>query len=484
MLLYIKGVRNSAHTLAYSIVGLQEANLAYHFPVIYWNCANLISDSGGENSTVNYGKIASAIGRMRKEGINIVPPYINEARFGFKPEAGANRIGYGLKAVSGIGADIANAIVANQPYASAQDFYQKMQNYKNSSEEAKFGDKAMIQLIKAGCFDTLENISREEIMKNFIAYISNPITKLNIGNIEDLNNLGLLTEEQKKQELRYYRYRNYVFKKENLVKQTGKSVSTGFYKLDRKFAEPYFIENFVTFMTEGKDYEYTEDGYISVKKGSFDRVFDNLTADFKNKVLTNKDFLDKINKKKFDEVWTEKADGNISKWEMDSLYYYYTSHELQNVDRRKYNIVNFDDLKEEPEVSSVYSYRGKEKPRFKLVRICGTVIDKDKNHNTVTLLTPDGVVTVRFYKGQFGFYDREISEANDDGTKTKIEKSWFKRGTKLLVTGVRMEDQFIPRKYSDSIYKHTVQLIKDIDEKGALLLQSERYGTEKEGISV
>ena len=56
---------NSAHTLAYSIVGLQEANLAYHYPVIYWNTANLISDSGGEDGNTNYGKISKAIGNIK-----------------------------------------------------------------------------------------------------------------------------------------------------------------------------------------------------------------------------------------------------------------------------------------------------------------------------------------------------------------------------------------------------------------------------------
>ena len=38
---------NASHTLAYSLIGLQEMNLAYRFPLIFWNCACLISDSGG-----------------------------------------------------------------------------------------------------------------------------------------------------------------------------------------------------------------------------------------------------------------------------------------------------------------------------------------------------------------------------------------------------------------------------------------------------
>ena len=38
-----------AHTLAYSLVALQEMNLAYKYPIMFWNCACLISDAGGND---------------------------------------------------------------------------------------------------------------------------------------------------------------------------------------------------------------------------------------------------------------------------------------------------------------------------------------------------------------------------------------------------------------------------------------------------
>lgn len=481
--IYLDGF-NSAHTLAYSIVGLQEANLAYHYPIIYWNCANLISDSGGEDGSTNYGKVATAIGNMRKAGIVVALPDINRVRFGFHPDVPNNEIVYGLKGMVGIGTNIANAIIQKQTYSSMWDFYNKMQEFKNEADENKFGDNAMITLIKAGCFDALENRPREEIMKEFIKSISKPIQKLQMSNIIDLDEMGLLTPEQKAKELRLYRYKKYVLQKSNLIKQTGKSASTGYYQLDNKFAEPYFYENFETDMVEGKDYEYMGDGHIIVKRGSLERVFDKLTANFKNEVLTNADFLAKINEVRFKAIWNEKAQGNISKWEMDSLNYYYHEHELAHVNQEKYKISNFNELSTEPEVADVYIYQsGRTRTRYILTRICGTVIDKDKNHSTVTLLTPDGVVVVRFYKGQFGFYDKEISAVQDGGKKTKLEKSWFKRGTKLLVTGHRSGEQFIPRKYSDSIYKHTVQLIKDITKDGELVLQSDRADADVEGES-
>ena len=41
---------NLSHTLAYSLIALQEMNLAYRFPIMFWNCACLISDAGGAES--------------------------------------------------------------------------------------------------------------------------------------------------------------------------------------------------------------------------------------------------------------------------------------------------------------------------------------------------------------------------------------------------------------------------------------------------
>ena len=235
------------------MVALQEANLAYHYPIIFWNCANLISDSGGEDGNTKYDKIAAAVSNFQKTGITITLPNINKSEFGFSPDAQNNQIIYGLKPIQGVGSAVAKAIIDNRPYTSMWDFYEKMQSYKADAPENKFGDVAMITLIKAGCFDELEGRPREEIMRDFIRFISNPIKSLSMSNIEDLNEAGLLTPEQKKYELRLYRFRNYVFQKQNLERQTGKSASTGYYRLDHKFAEPFFFQYLESEMTEGKD---------------------------------------------------------------------------------------------------------------------------------------------------------------------------------------------------------------------------------------
>ena len=473
------------HVTPYTCICIQCMNLVIKYGPVYWNTACLIVNSGStdedsdDNKSTNYDKIAKAVSNFQKQGIKISLPNINKSKFGFSPNAKDSEIIYGLKPIQKINTKVAKAIIDNRPYTSAQDFYQKMQNYKASSEEAKFGDTAMITLIKAGCFDELEHKSRTEVMADFIRSISNPLKKLQVSNIEDLNVLGLLTSEQKKYELRLVRFKKYLFQKQFFAKQTGKSPTTAYYRLDRKFAEPWFYEHFETDMTEGKDYEYDDEGYIIVKRGSIERVFDKLMANFKETVLTNPEYLDKLNQSRFENSWKELAPGTISQWEMESLCYYYSGHELAGVRRDVYGIANFDELPTQPEIADTYFYRGQEKARFKLSRICGTVIGKDKNKHTVALLTPDGVVEVKFYKGQFGFYDKQIVELNDDGTKTRLEESWFSRGTKLMITGFRREEQFVPRKYKDSIYNHSVQLIKSIDENGILTLQSERAGQEE-----
>jgi len=473
------------HCIAYTFIALQEVILYEQYSPIYWDTACLTVNAGADDEdsetkkTTNYGKIAKAIGDMQRKNINIVLPDINIAKFGFFPDVQNNRIVFGLKGICGIGDDIASAIIANQPYSNFDDFLKKMQVYKSEEEGNKFGDNSVITLIKAGAFDELMNMDRVDIMKMFIRSISKPLSSLSFDNMPVIAELGLLTDEQIKYEYRIYNFRKYLYRKKYFVKQEGKSDNTSFYKLDRQLAEPYFYDVFETNMTEDKDYYYDNEGYLIVKKGSLEREIKKIFKPIKENVFDNKNILDAINEKRFADTWNENVDGTISKWEMDSLSFYYHDHELAHVKKDEYLIVDFSELPEIPIINGTFTYRGQTKPRFKLDRVCGTVLDKDKNKHTVTLLTPTGVTIVKLYKGQFSFYDKQISKIDEDGKKSVLEKSWFTRGSKILVTGYRREDQFIPKKYIDSAYRHTLQLITDIDIEGNLKLQSDRIGSEE-----
>ena len=111
---------------------------------------------------------------------------------------------------------------------------------------------------------------------------------------------------------------------------------------------------------------------------------------------------------------------------------------------------------------------------FKLFKICGTCIAKNKVKSTVTLLTTDGVVEVKFRKEYFSLFDKQISERDSDGTKHVVEKSWFNRGSMIIVQGYRSGDNFIPKKYSSSV-GHQLYKIDAILPDGELILKDSRY---------
>ena len=119
----------------------------------------------------------------------------------------------------------------------------------------------------------------------------------------------------------------------------------------------------------------------------------------------------------------------------------------------------------------------KEIPIFQLTRICGTVIDKNKTKNIVTLLTDDGVVNLKIYRAQFSKYDKQISVKDEiTGKKTIVERSWFKRGNKLMIAGIRRGDNFVPKVYKNSIFEFPIELIVDIDKEGIVEVAGERAG--------
>jgi DNA polymerase-3 subunit alpha len=98
--------------------------------------------------------------------------------------------------------------------------------------------------------------------------------------------------------------------------------------------------------------------------------------------------------------------------------------------------------------------------------------------NTVTLLTPTGVVNVKVYKNQYAGFDKQLSERGIDGKKHVKEKSWFSRGTLLMVQGIRRGQDFIPKKRKDSFYP-VISKITNINEDGTLQFQTARLEIEE-----
>ena len=188
--------------------------------------------------------------------------------------------------------------------------------------------------------------------------------------------------------------------------------------------------------------------------------------------------LDDYNTFIFKQEWDKYADGNISTWEMESLCFYYHEHELAKVNKSLYGISNFASLPESPEIEKVFKKGDATIPIYKLTKIVGTVIAKDKAKSNISLLTTDGVVNVRFRKEYFSLFDKQISERKSDGTKKIMEKTWFGRGSMLMLTGYRRDDEFVTKKYA-STPTHQLYKIEKITKDGELELKDGRYGMEQ-----
>ena len=435
---------NQSHTLAYSLVALQEMNLAYKYPIIYWNTACLITDTGGSeevegNKSTDYSKLADGINKMRSSGINIALPDINKSNYTFKVDEENNKIIFGLRGILGVGDAIIENIIANRPYSSWEDFKSKV----------KVNKTVMLSLIKGGTFDELED--RVSVMKKFIMETADTKKNLTIANVPLLMANGLLPldTEGRKLSYRVYEFNRYL-----------KNHCTN--KLD---------ERAVNFLIEIDCEDMIEDG-LKLNAKKWKKEYDNYLDTFRDYISKNKkDLLDKVNQVAFNEEWNNYAQGTLSAWEMEALCFYYHEHELTNVNNELYGISDFFTLPEDPVVERTINIRGKEVNIFKLTKIAGTCISKNKNKGTVKLLTTSGVVEVRFRKEYFSLFDKRITETVDGKKKIK-EYSWFDKGEKILVNGMRQGDQFSAKKYASQGGHQLYRITSVVDDK--ITLQTER----------
>ena len=142
---------------------------------------------------------------------------------------------------------------------------------------------------------------------------------------------------------------------------------------------------------------------------------------------------------------------------------------------------NIDELPENPEIVRWNENKNGKFPIFKINRICGTILAKNKNKNTLSLLTPEGeVITVKMQQGQFNFYDRVISydTIDEKGKKKKVtvEKSWLTRGNLVFLNGMRTDEEtFRCKSYNNHVLgKHVMSLIKKINDDGVVYYDTER----------
>ena len=484
-------------------------NLAFKYPIMFWNCACLISDAGGNETddngtedsmggeyswsssemvegfvdftsdesdeeddsdeaeddgedavsesngtakpkkkvkTTNYGKIATAIGKIKQSGVDVAPPDINRSTYTFSPDIDNNTIRYGLSGITKVGEELVRTIMEGRPYKSLRDFLDRV----------RISKPQMVNLIKSGAFDCFGD--RVQVMREYINSVSDTKKRITLQNMKMLIDFGLIPDDYDMQR-RVYNFNKYIKKMK---------LDNEFFGLD-EVAFNFYAAHFD--IDKLLPCDETESGF-KIRQVAWDNYYQHHMSIIRPFVQKHAaELLVSVNNKLTEDVWDKYCSGSLSKWEMDSVSFYSHEHELKDVDLDEYGFSDFFDLYEEPEVDRVIPIKGKMVPILRIHRIIGTVLDRDKAKKTVTLLTTRGVVTVKIFGAVFAQYDKQISERGADGKKHVIEKSMFSRGNKIIVSGVRDGDSFRAKKYSKTPW-HLVEQITSVNEWGQITTHS------------
>lgn len=485
--------------MGYSYVALQEAVLFTNYPEIYWNTGCLCSEVGtdpeedfkdlidkgyikrsilttineealeeefysslgeeinsmsaaeieeakaefmeeylSENKTkakvIKRGKIAKAISEFQQT-VNIEYCDINTSGFGFKPNPASNSITCGMKIVAKIGDKLIEEIIHNRPYVSLDDFLGKV----------KISKDRVVNLIKANCFRNIENRSSMQLLIDYVISVSDTKKKLTMQNAPMLIKYGLLEDNSVKNEVKLFNWMKYIRKQKE---------GASYYNLD-KIAYNYYVNNF-------DDNSVEVNGKILIDKAKIENIYKKRVETLKNYIKTNeKVLLEKLNKKLFEEQWEKYKMDSESQGEMQSTRVYIGEHELNN-----YHFVPettpLDEIEPEKIVGNFF-IKGKFFPKYEIYTIVGTVINKDKLKNAITLLTPQGPIDVKVWKNTFALYDQKVVDFKD-GKKVLIQDSFFEIGTHLMVTGVLKGTTFVPKKYKGTPVKEVIMKINLLDK--------------------
>lgn len=464
------------HTMPYSAEALQEMNLYHFYPHVFWNCSVLnvnagLSDTENAKST-DYGKIAKAIYRSIKFGVPVSPPSINNSDIDFTPIEETNSIFFGLGGIAGINQNIIDQIISNRPYTSFKDFYTK-----NSYDGSLITNSKFIQLIKAGCFDEFEP-NRIKVMKQYIVLSTPTKTELTMQNLPEIMRI----KAKLPRELTVpYNFKRYVCSKQFLYGNHPQFKSKKLYWLDDK-ALRYFNTNCRNELQEGVDWFEQDDMTLVVDK-AIEKLFKPV-MDALKEYINRPEFIKEYNKclyrAKYEDMLGDETDLNM--WSFTACSFFSQQHYLANIDYERYDIVSFDQIPEEPKFIT-NTYRGRTFRRYELYRVAGVVLAKNDNSHFFTMLDfNNNVLNVKMDNNMYAKYKAQISE-EINGKKKVLEKSWFTRGTPLIVTGYRTghDDGFILKTYKNSVYNHKIQKITSIcNETGEINVQTYRHGDERE----
>ena len=468
---------STIHTTGYSIIAVQEMNLAFFYPRIYWNCACLSVDSSAINdqdfynlidegvieedveneesnngdavkrtqNKMNYSKLAAALDKFKKV-TTIKLPDINLSRLGFTPNAKENTILYGLKGISRITEPVIKEIIANRPFNSLQDFINK------TTSRIVTKDK-IINLIKCGAFDSIEHKTRREILNEYLYSQCGAKKRLTLQNANMLIDENLLDNDDATEmykltkELRKHRDSQRLWYKGDEIMVPASKRMVWLRLISDSGVKPLSLT-------------VNGDVHKVISSDSWDAVYERYMTQLRTYIKEHHDeLLERLNQNLFKhELEKYGGDRNELDWELDSLNFYFSGHPLENIEGSLpyIRLTKVPDLVENA-TDGFFLIKGVQVPKMKLFTLAGTVLDKDSTKGTVTLQCPSGVVILKMYKDLYALYSQVIN--NEQGQV--IDDTYWQKGEHLLVTGISRGSTFVPKVYKNTPVKSVERIVID-----------------------
>ncbi len=465
---------STIHTTGYSLIAIQEMNLAYHYPIIYWNCACLSVDSSAVNSLdfdnlieedivsadtaekatkskMDYAKLASALDKFGNI-CKIELPDINKSKLGFMPDVEHNSILYGLKGITKVTEPVIAEIMMHRPFTSLDDFLNKI------TKRVVTKDK-VINLIKCGAFNALEGKTTEELLRYYIAQVCDMKKNLTMQNANMLIDLYLLPAELS--------YNMDVYKLTKELRR-NRDPQKLWYCADRLDIPMSKIESwrqiFKDSKVEGKEIVIEGEPRKVIDSNKWDYFYEQQMAPIRNYITKNKaELLEKLNNRLFSDEYQKYCSGDELQWELDSMNFYFRGHPLKKVIKQLPIAVDKVENIVEGAQDGFFFIKGKQIPKMKLYTLAGTVIDKDTTKGLVTIQCPSGVVTLKIYKDLFATLAATIGDVDMEGEKEIEQTGFFDKGNHLLVTGIQRGATFVPKVYKSTGRKSILRIVLDED---------------------
>ena len=385
------------HTCPYTMILMTQMNIAHRYGTIYWQVGCFQADPGSA---------AGTLAEMPK-GL-VVPPDINKAMTEFVIDG--DKVVYSIANITSINREMTEAIIENRPYTSFKDFYDRIIATRIVTPAKG------INLIKAGCFDSLEP-NRYKLMIDYVKQITPIKSKLTTASVSTVAKAGIVPSIYEN-EAKIYQAKRAICNKKNATIINEKEC----FKIPKEY-EDYMLmiaPGFFNLVT-------TQDGNLAIygsERVGFDAYIAKKCTEFLN-WFKSQDCLDKLNQKALIDSWNNYC-GNksIDMWEFESLGFFLRGHELDNIPYEAYlpTISNFNQLEEKSD-------------RNLIKTIAGVVCGMNKTRNLIILNTQYGMVTVKYPKYSFAHYTKPSDK----------DSHWGTNGTVLVVSGYRNENVFVAK---------------------------------------